>query len=84
MSYYSILYNLFIVDDEDNAVDVSCHDDPIPAATATTVTTAPVSALPSAAFIHSGKPVDTDLLVLHVLPSAVTVECESVHLHVHV
>ena len=83
MSYCNILYNLLIVDDEDNAVDVSCHDDPIPAATATTVSTAPISA-PSAAFIHSGKPVDTDPLVLHVLPSAVTVECESVHLHVHV
>ena len=83
MSYCNILYNLFIVDDEDNAVDVPCHDDPIPA-TATTVTTAPVSAPPSAAFIHTGKPVDTDPLVLHVLPSAVTVECESVHLHVHV
>ena len=73
------------MDDEDNAVDASCHDDPIPAATATTVTaTAPVSAPPSAAFIHSAKPVDTDPLVLHVLPSAVTVECESVHLQLHV
>ena len=81
MSYCNILYNLFVVDDEDNAVDVSCHDDPIPPTT-TTVTTAPVSVPPSAAFIHSGKPVDTDPLVLHVLPPAVTVECESVHLHV--
>ena len=68
---------MFIVDDadnEDNDVNGSSHGDPVPA-----TATAPATAPPSVASIHSGKPTDPDPLVLHVLPSAVTAECECIY-----
>lgn len=77
----NIFYTMFIVDDADNEdsdVNGSSHGDPVPA-TVTTTATAPVSAPPSAASVHSGKPTDPDPLVLHVLPSAVSAECECVY-----
>ena len=79
------ILRMFIVDDadnEDNDVNGSSHGDPIPAtvtAIATAPVSAPVSAPPSAASAHSGKPTDPDPLVLHVLPSAVTAECECIY-----
>ena len=56
---------------EDNVVTISCQVDPVP------VATVPAAAAAAAATsVGSHKIKDSDPLVLHVLPSAVTAECE--------